>query len=153
MQQVLFNITLKITGILTIVPNCLYIQPKTGQLGDIPSGPVVENLPCNAGAGRGGVWGAGSIPGQGTGISYGPERPSPQAATRQPTRHKERSLMTEQKPEAVRKKKRLSDLYTQRDDEAGIARGGPCLLCLPAGNREIRRTHGLHANYKITVSK
>ena len=96
MQQVLSYITLKITGILVVVPNYLHTQPETGQLGDIP---VVQWLRiCLAMLG-----GAGSIPGRATGISHAPERPSPQAATRQPARHNERSLMTQQKPEAVKK--------------------------------------------------
>ena len=38
-------------------------------LSDFPGGPVVKNLPCNAGD-------AGSIPGQGTKIPYATEQPS-----------------------------------------------------------------------------
>ena len=43
---------------------------------DFPGGPVVENLPCNAGD-------VGSIPGQGTKISHAKEQLSLHASTRE----------------------------------------------------------------------
>ena len=47
--------------------------------GDFPGGPVVKNLPSNAGD-------AGSIPGQGTNIPHAAGQLSPHATTREPTR-------------------------------------------------------------------
>ena len=47
---------------------------------DFPGGPVVKNLPCNAGN-------TGSIPSQGTKTSHGREQLSPQATTTEPIYH------------------------------------------------------------------
>ena len=44
--------------------------------GDFPGGPIVKNLPCNAGD-------VGSVPGQGTKIPLAPGQLSPQATTRE----------------------------------------------------------------------
>ena len=49
------------------------------QCGDFPGGPVVKNLPCNAGD-------AGSIPGRGTKIPQAMEQLSPLTATTEPVR-------------------------------------------------------------------
>ena len=47
---------------------------------DLPSGPVVKNLPCNAGD-------AGSIPGQGTKIPHAVEQLSPLSTTAELMHH------------------------------------------------------------------
>ena len=51
--------------------------------GDFPGGPVVKNLPCNAG-------GAGSISGQGTKISHAAGQLNPCATTTESGHHHER---------------------------------------------------------------
>ena len=51
--------------------------------GDFPGGPVVKNLPCNAG-------GAGSISGQGTKISHAAGQLNPRATTTASRHHHER---------------------------------------------------------------
>ena len=51
---------------------------------DFPGGPVVKNLPPNAGD-------IGSIPGRGTKIPHATEHLSPGTATREPACHNEKS--------------------------------------------------------------
>ena len=50
-------------------------------LRDLPGGPAVKSLPCNAGD-------VGLIPGQGTKIPHATEQLSPHASTREPAYHK-----------------------------------------------------------------
>ena len=53
---------------------------KLKVLRDFPGGPVVKNLPCNAGD-------ASSIPGRGTKIPHAVEQLSPRATTTEAERH------------------------------------------------------------------
>ena len=69
------------------------------EVGDFPGGPVVKNLPSNAGD-------MGSIPGQGTKIPHVTgQLPSPRATTREkPARHNERSCMPQLRPDLAKNK-------------------------------------------------
>ena len=76
--------------------HCFILQQKSHVaevrrvLGDFPGGPVVKNLPCNAGN-------TNSIPGQGTKISHPGEQLSPRITTKESDRCNERSRMTQQR--------------------------------------------------------
>ena len=59
-------------------------------LWDLPGGPLVKNLPCNARD-------AGSIPGRGTKISHAVEQLNRRATTREPVHHNKGSRMTQQR--------------------------------------------------------
>ena len=59
---------------------------KNTWLGDFPGGPVVKNLPWNAGD-------IGSIPGQGTKIPHATKQLSLHTTTREPVCHNERSCL------------------------------------------------------------
>ena len=61
---------------------------------DFPRGPVVKNLPCNAGD-------TGPIPGRGTNFPHAEGLLSPSATTREPAHRDKRSFMTQLRPEAV----------------------------------------------------
>ena len=62
---------------------------------DLPGGPVVKNLPYNAGD-------TGSIPGWGTKIPRVAEEQSPCATTREFVHYKERSSLVQLRPEAAK---------------------------------------------------
>ena len=66
-------------------------------MGDLPSGLVVKNLPCNAGD-------VGSIPGQGTKIPQAAEQLSPCPRTTEPTHHnlKVRTPQSKISPDATK---------------------------------------------------
>ena len=59
---------------------------------DSPGGPVVKNLPCNAGD-------SGLIPAQGTKVSHAAEQLSPHTITKESVGHKEGSHMPQLRPD------------------------------------------------------
>ena len=61
---------------------------------DFPGGPVVKNLPCNAGD-------SGLIPAQGTKVSHAAEQLSPHTTTKESMGHKEGSHMLQLRPDTT----------------------------------------------------
>ena len=63
--------------------------------GDFSGGPVVKNLPCNAGD-------QGSIPGRGPKVPHAMQPLSPHATVRESDHRKERSCRTQSRPDAAK---------------------------------------------------
>ena len=70
-------------------------QGKIQEKGDFPGGPVVKNLPCNAGD-------QGSIPGRGPKVPHAMQPLSPHATVRESDHCKERFCRTQSRPDAAK---------------------------------------------------